>query len=111
MPSLTRKRWVLMNPGPVNVTARVRQALLGPDLCHRERILARPTFSKEAAAASNAELLTVDLALLPLDTLPDVVFPALHADEREREHGEVIRIISARKATKRESTFYQGAYP
>lgn len=26
----------------------------------------------------------------------------------EREHGAVIRIISARKATKRESTFYQG---
>ena len=26
----------------------------------------------------------------------------------EREHGEVIRIISARKATKRESVFYQG---
>lgn len=26
----------------------------------------------------------------------------------ERESGEVIRIISARKATKRESTFYQG---
>jgi len=26
----------------------------------------------------------------------------------EREHGEVIRIISARKATKRESSFYQG---
>lgn len=26
----------------------------------------------------------------------------------EREHGEVIRIISARKATKRESAFYQG---
>ena len=25
----------------------------------------------------------------------------------EREHGEVIRIISARKATKRESAFYQ----
>lgn len=30
------KRWVLMNPGPVNVTARVRNALLHPDLCHRE---------------------------------------------------------------------------
>jgi 2-aminoethylphosphonate-pyruvate transaminase len=30
------KRWVLMNPGPVNVTPRVRKALLGPDLCHRE---------------------------------------------------------------------------
>jgi len=26
----------------------------------------------------------------------------------EREHGEVIRIISARKATERESAFYQG---
>lgn len=26
----------------------------------------------------------------------------------ERKHGEVIRIISARKATKRESVFYQG---
>jgi uncharacterized DUF497 family protein len=26
----------------------------------------------------------------------------------EREHGEIIRIISARKATKRESAFYQG---
>jgi len=29
----------------------------------------------------------------------------------EREHGEVIRIISARKATKRESAFYQGGQP
>jgi 2-aminoethylphosphonate-pyruvate transaminase len=27
---------ILMNPGPVNVSERVRQALLGPDLCHRE---------------------------------------------------------------------------
>jgi uncharacterized protein len=26
----------------------------------------------------------------------------------ERKHGEVIRIISARKATKRESAFYKG---
>ena len=26
----------------------------------------------------------------------------------EREHGEVIRIISDRNATKRESAFYQG---
>ena len=26
----------------------------------------------------------------------------------EREHGEVIRIIAARKVTKRESAFYQG---
>jgi 2-aminoethylphosphonate-pyruvate transaminase len=31
------KRTVLLNPGPVNVTERVRQALLKPDLCHRER--------------------------------------------------------------------------
>ena len=28
----------------------------------------------------------------------------------EREQGGIIRIISARKATKRESTFYQGGY-
>ncbi len=29
----------------------------------------------------------------------------------EREHGAVIRIISARKATKRESAFYRGNEP
>ena len=27
---------ILLNPGPVNVTDRVRAALSGPDLCHRE---------------------------------------------------------------------------
>ena len=27
---------ILLNPGPVNVSERVRRALLGPDLCHRE---------------------------------------------------------------------------
>ena len=31
------KRTVLLNPGPVNVTERVRQAQLKPDLCHREQ--------------------------------------------------------------------------
>jgi len=31
------KRTVLLNPGPVNVTDRVRQALLKPDLSHREK--------------------------------------------------------------------------
>ena len=30
-------RIVLLNPGPVNVTDRVRKALLLPDLCHREK--------------------------------------------------------------------------
>jgi 2-aminoethylphosphonate-pyruvate transaminase len=30
------KRYVLLNPGPVNVSPRVRQALLRGDLCHRE---------------------------------------------------------------------------
>lgn len=29
----------------------------------------------------------------------------------ERNHGSTIRIISARKATRRESAFYQGTYP
>ena len=36
-----KKHWVLMNPGPVNVTPRVRRSLLGPDICHRE-----PEFSR-----------------------------------------------------------------
>lgn len=27
---------ILLNPGPVNVSARVRAALAGPDICHRE---------------------------------------------------------------------------
>ena len=30
-------RTVLLNPGPVNVTDRVRQALMLPDICHREK--------------------------------------------------------------------------
>src|SRR5262245_9287152 len=34
--SLNARPWVLLNPGPVNVTSRVRRALLKPDLCHRE---------------------------------------------------------------------------
>jgi len=28
--------WILLNPGPVNLSARVRQALLRVDLCHRQ---------------------------------------------------------------------------
>ena len=32
-----KRRWVLMNPGPVNVTPRVRRALGGADICHREK--------------------------------------------------------------------------
>src|SRR3954471_1579369 len=27
---------ILLNPGPVNVSARAHEALNGPDLCHRE---------------------------------------------------------------------------
>ena len=27
---------ILLNPGPVNVSERVRQALMRPDICHRE---------------------------------------------------------------------------
>jgi 2-aminoethylphosphonate-pyruvate transaminase len=30
------REWVLLNPGPANTTPSVRQALLMPDLCHRE---------------------------------------------------------------------------
>ncbi len=30
------REWILLNPGPANTSARVRQALVIPDLCHRE---------------------------------------------------------------------------
>ena len=30
------REWVLLNPGPANTSKSVREALLGPDLCHRE---------------------------------------------------------------------------
>ena len=30
------KEWVLLNPGPANTTPTVKQALVTPDLCHRE---------------------------------------------------------------------------
>ena len=30
-------RTVLLNPGPVNITEKVRQAMTLPDLCHREK--------------------------------------------------------------------------
>lgn len=30
------KRYILLNPGPVNVSEKVRRALLAPDMCHRE---------------------------------------------------------------------------
>ncbi len=33
---LTEREWVLLNPGPANTTPTVRQALVIPDLCHRE---------------------------------------------------------------------------
>ncbi|MBI4588771.1 MAG: aminotransferase class V-fold PLP-dependent enzyme, partial [Candidatus Rokubacteria bacterium] len=30
------REWVLLNPGPANTTATVKEALVTPDLCHRE---------------------------------------------------------------------------
>lgn len=33
---MASREWVLLNPGPANTSLRVRQALVGPDLCHRE---------------------------------------------------------------------------
>ena len=30
------QQYILLNPGPVNVSARVQQALVRGDLCHRE---------------------------------------------------------------------------
>jgi 2-aminoethylphosphonate-pyruvate transaminase len=33
---MSQREWILLNPGPANTSPRVRQALLTPDLCHRE---------------------------------------------------------------------------
>ena len=33
---MPEREWVLLNPGPANTTRSVREALLMPDLCHRE---------------------------------------------------------------------------
>lgn len=33
---MSERDWILLNPGPANTTRTVRQALLIPDLCHRE---------------------------------------------------------------------------
>ncbi|MDZ8241772.1 MAG: 2-aminoethylphosphonate aminotransferase [Nostoc sp. ChiQUE01a] len=33
---MTNDKMILLNPGPVNLSDRVRNALLNPDLCHRE---------------------------------------------------------------------------
>jgi 2-aminoethylphosphonate-pyruvate transaminase len=33
---VAEREWVLLNPGPANTSRRVRQALVTPDLCHRE---------------------------------------------------------------------------
>ena len=33
---MRQREWILLNPGPANTSARVKQALVTPDLCHRE---------------------------------------------------------------------------
>jgi 2-aminoethylphosphonate-pyruvate transaminase len=33
---MTQREWILLNPGPANTTRSVREALVMPDLCHRE---------------------------------------------------------------------------
>jgi 2-aminoethylphosphonate-pyruvate transaminase len=33
---MTPREWILLNPGPANTSRRVKEALVTPDLCHRE---------------------------------------------------------------------------
>lgn len=33
---MSQREWILLNPGPANTSRAVREALLTPDLCHRE---------------------------------------------------------------------------
>ena len=33
---MVEREWILLNPGPANTSPSVREALVMPDLCHRE---------------------------------------------------------------------------
>src|SRR6185295_8127172 len=33
---MSEREWILLNPGPANTSRSVREALVMPDLCHRE---------------------------------------------------------------------------
>jgi 2-aminoethylphosphonate-pyruvate transaminase len=33
---MREREWILLNPGPANTSRSVREALVMPDLCHRE---------------------------------------------------------------------------
>ena len=33
---MSEREWILLNPGPANTSRRVKEALVTPDLCHRE---------------------------------------------------------------------------
>ena len=33
---MSDREWILLNPGPANTSREVREALVMPDLCHRE---------------------------------------------------------------------------
>jgi 2-aminoethylphosphonate-pyruvate transaminase len=35
-PNMSQPEWILLNPGPANTSRAVREALVTPDLCHRE---------------------------------------------------------------------------
>jgi aspartate aminotransferase-like enzyme len=44
---VTDREWILLNPGPANTSREVREALVTPDLCHRE-----PEFFEVSRASS-----------------------------------------------------------
>ncbi len=77
----TERKICLLNPGPVTLTRRVRQALLRPDLCHREAEFA-------ALQTEVRERLGKQGLQLPLGSPEE--FAALIAAESKR-WGEVIR--------------------
>ncbi len=51
------KKYILLNPGPVNIKESVRRALLGPDMCHRE-----PEFGRLLAQCRKKILKAFDIA-------------------------------------------------
>lgn len=60
------KRTILLNPGPVTLTERVRQALLREDLCHREPEFAELTLDTKKRLASVYPEATTDYEAIML---------------------------------------------
>ena len=82
---------MLLNPGPVNVSERVRQALMKPDLCHRESEFTELLHAIQALVAAEGEDAVAEiLGIYPIlltdtaqDALSNLVADALARDDHD----------------------------